>query len=306
TKELAELMGGEAGVESQLGVGSDFWFTARLLRGVKAVARKAAEALTLDGCNQLQALRILVVEDNELNQRVAKEFLEYNGAAVEIVQNGKEAIDILHGDQSGFDCVLMDVQMPVMDGLEATKIIRSDIKLANTVVIAMTANVDQRDRQRCFEAGMNDFIPKPIDPNILVSILLKWLKSDFVQAESSPIVDVSDTPESDTLVDLSVLAVSLGQNDPVKINKFFLLFVESTKESMEEIDVALTNADFRSIAALGHRLKSAALTVGALSFAECCKELESFKNGGDIERARKVLQHMQLLLEAIEKQLELT
>lgn len=307
SKELAELMGGEVGVESQLGVGSDFWFTVRLSRGVKAESRRPAEVFSLDGTNQLQALRILVVEDNDLNQRVAKEFLEYNGATVEIAQNGKEAIDILNGNQRGFDCVLMDVQMPVMDGLEATKIIRSDIKLANTLVIAMTANVGQKDRQLCFDAGMNDFIAKPIDPNFLVSTLLKWLKSDLTQAKSSHVrdVDVAEMPGTDTLIDLSVLAVSLGQDDPVKMHKYFLLFVDSTKESMKEIEVALTNADLICAAALGHRLKSAALTVGALSFAELCKELESFKNGGEIERAREISQQMQLLLESIEKQLEL-
>lgn len=309
SKELAELMGGEAGVESQLGVGSDFWFTVRLSRGVKAVTRRTAEALSLDGTNQLKARRILVVEDNDLNQRVAKEFLEYNGATVEIAQNGKEAIDILNGSQRGFDCVLMDVQMPVMDGLEATKIIRSDIKLANTLVIAMTANVDQKDRQLCFDAGMNDFIAKPIDPNLLVSTLLKWLKPDSTQAKSlhdMPVTKMPVAENTDTLIDPSVLAVSIGHTDPVKIHKYFVLFVESTKESMKEIEVAVANNDLKTIAALGHRLKSAALTVGALSFAELCKALESFKNGGEIERAKEILQQMQLLLELIEQQLELT
>ncbi len=258
------------------------------------------------GTKQLQALHILVVEDNDLNQRVAKEFLEYNGAVVEIAQNGKGAIDILNGSQRSFDCALMDVQMPIIDGLEATKIIRSDSRLTDTLVIAMTTNVDQKDRQLCFDVGMNDFIAKPIDFVFLVSILLKWLKSDSTQAKSLRVMDVAGMPDKDTLIDLSVLAASIGQNDPVKIHKYFLLFVESTKESMKEVETALTNADLMCVAVLGHRLKSASLTVGALSFAELCKELESLKNGGEIKRAKEILQQMQLILELIEKQLELT
>lgn len=98
--------------------------------------------------------------------------------------------------------------MPVMDGLEATKLIRSSKKLANTLVIAMTANVDQKDKPRCFDAGMNDFIAKPIGPNILVLTLLKWLKPSLIQVVPS---DVKiEAPVTDKLIGLSVLAASIG------------------------------------------------------------------------------------------------
>jgi CheY-like chemotaxis protein len=122
---------------------------------------------------KLKGFTVLVVEDNELNQLVAKGFLEYGGAAVAIANHGKEALDMLC--KQSFDCVLMDIQMPVMDGLEATQMIRANPQWTNMPVIAVTANADQNHRDLCRNAGMNDFLAKPIDPDLLVGTLLKWL-----------------------------------------------------------------------------------------------------------------------------------
>ena len=123
--------------------------------------------LKLKGCT------ILVVEDNELNQQVAQALLEYNGAVVSITSNGQEALDKL--SKENFDCVLMDVQMPVLDGLEATKMIRANPNWSKISIIALTANADQDYRDSCRSAGMNDFLVKPIDPEQLVIIISKWL-----------------------------------------------------------------------------------------------------------------------------------
>ncbi|WP_295623337.1 response regulator [uncultured Nitrosomonas sp.] len=123
--------------------------------------------LKLNGCI------ILVVEDNELNQQVAQGLLEYNGAVVSIAGNGQEALDKL--SKENFDCVLMDIQMPVMDGLEATKMIRANPQWFNMPIIAVTAHADQHYKDSCRSVGMNDFLIKPIDPEQLVRIILKWL-----------------------------------------------------------------------------------------------------------------------------------
>ena len=122
---------------------------------------------------KLKQSSILVVEDNELNQLVVKEILEYAGATVTIAEHGKEALRIL--DQTVFNCILMDIQMPVMDGLETTQRIRADGRWINMPIIALTANADEYHRELCQQAGMNDFLAKPINPDLLINTLLKWL-----------------------------------------------------------------------------------------------------------------------------------
>jgi len=122
---------------------------------------------------ELKGFTILVVEDNELNQMVAKGLLEYNGASVAIANHGKEALEILRNEK--MDCVLMDIQMPVMDGLETTQMIRANAQWADLLIIAVTANADHQYKDLCRSVGMNDFLTKPINPELLVNTLLKWL-----------------------------------------------------------------------------------------------------------------------------------
>lgn len=129
--------------------------------------------LIQDTHQELKGFTILVVEDNELNQMVLKGLLEYNGASVAIANHGKEALEILRNET--IDCVLMDIQMPVMDGLEATQMIRANAQWADLLIIAVTANADHQYKDLCRSVGMNDFLTKPINPELLVNTLLKWL-----------------------------------------------------------------------------------------------------------------------------------
>lgn len=129
--------------------------------------------LIQDAHQELKGFTILVVEDNELNQMVAQGLLEYNGASVAIANHGKEALEILRNET--IDCVLMDIQMPVMDGLEATQMIRANAQWADLLIIAVTANADHQYKDLCRSVGMNDFLTKPINPELLVNTLLKWL-----------------------------------------------------------------------------------------------------------------------------------
>ena len=183
-KELAGLMGGDVGVDSEPGVGSTFWFTARL--GVPAGAAlldqlgDAAAGLLAQGDSPtLRAARILLVEDNTFNQQIAQELLEESGATVYLANNGVEALQIL--EQAGFDCVLMDLQMPQMDGLEATRRIRATPRLAALPVLAMTATATTEMRMRCLDAGMNDFISKPIRPALMCQTIAAWLPRDVAE-----------------------------------------------------------------------------------------------------------------------------
>jgi two-component system sensor histidine kinase/response regulator len=171
SRKLAVLMGGEVGVQSQVGVGSTFWFTARVALSARGPSEVQEVPISLA---PIQGARILLVEDNDINQIVACELLQDAGFVVDIAENGQVALDCI--GQATYDLVLMDMQMPVMDGVTATRALRAQERYRTLPVIAMTANAMAQDRQRCLEAGMNDFLSKPIEPDNVWNILLKWIE----------------------------------------------------------------------------------------------------------------------------------
>ncbi len=175
TRRLANFMGGDAGAESEPGVGSTFWFTAWLERGrpVEPSIRLREEEATLTLRRLHGNQRILLAEDDAVNRDVALGMLKDTGLTVEMAENGEQAVAMA---PRGYAMVLMDVHMPVMDGLTAARAIRSLPEGAKVPILAMTASVLEEDRQRCFDAGMNDFIPKPVEREQLHALLLKWLR----------------------------------------------------------------------------------------------------------------------------------
>jgi two-component system sensor histidine kinase/response regulator len=181
TRGLAQLMGGDAGVESSPGQGSTFWFTARLQR-VAASSFTSAAALremrragvrTGTTATRFEG-RVLLAEDNPTNQFVLLKLLRDLGVHVDLAENGRDAVDQL--TEQPYDLVLMDMQMPEMDGLAATREIRRLPARADTPIVALTANAFTEDRERCLQAGMNGFLPKPIDPTLLREALERWLR----------------------------------------------------------------------------------------------------------------------------------
>lgn len=171
TRHLARLMGGEAGAESELGKGSTFWFTARLARTQEVPDAATPKATGSGLLPHHHGARILLAEDNAINLEVAVALLSRAGFKVDTVENGREAVRKTRAGD--YDLILMDIQMPEMDGLEATRVIRSfDAELP---ILAMSANVFAEDRQACAEAGMNDFVAKPINLNAMFNTLAKWL-----------------------------------------------------------------------------------------------------------------------------------
>jgi PAS domain S-box-containing protein len=168
-KQLAELMGGEIGVESVHGNGSTFWFTIRCRAGAPPQISRPREAHAI---RAEQRLRILVAEDNPVNQIIVQAVLEGDGHDVVLVGNGLEAVEAIKS--ANFDLVLMDVSMPEMDGTMATQIIRGlEGKFSDIPIIALTANAMAEHREECKSAGMNDFVTKPFEPNDLLAAIAR-------------------------------------------------------------------------------------------------------------------------------------
>ena len=308
SRQLATLMGGEVGVESLPGEGSMFWFSAQLHPAPPAEAHTDGRKTTAHGpasigsnLDVIKDARILVAEDNLLNQQVAVDLLEDVGARVRLASNGQEAIDLLQ--QRQFDCVLMDLQMPTMDGLQATRFIQTQPQLARIPIIAVTANASKEDRNRCLEAGMVDFISKPFDPEHFYATVVKWLSpthgkepladavaaSDEWPVQTAAAVDLSAS-DADTL-DLSVLSRNVAGNHQ-RMRKYAAMFADSIPETLAELQSTLALADISKLTDLAHRLKASSRMVGAMGFAAMCQSLEELQPDGTLEQAAAIVHAM--------------
>jgi signal transduction histidine kinase/CheY-like chemotaxis protein len=174
SKALTERLGGRIWFESSPGAGSAFTFTAMFTAATDARAAKR-EPAAADDANDYAGGHILVAEDNPINLQIIERVLRRYGITVESALNGREAVDKVLAPGAHFDAVLMDVQMPEMDGMEATRLIRRKFDAAQLPIIAMTAHAMEADRRLCLEAGMNDHLPKPLDPAAVAQMLRRWL-----------------------------------------------------------------------------------------------------------------------------------
>jgi PAS domain S-box-containing protein len=311
SKSLAELMGGEVGVESRFGHGSTFWFTVRAgigearrkepaplpgprhrHRGDDDGERGSARAWPTDrqsseGAPQdirlaaPKGARILLVEDNDINQHVACEILRDAGFEVDVAENGQACLEMVRPGRYG--AVLMDMQMPVMDGVTATVELRKDARFASLPIIAMTANAMQRDRERCLGAGMNDFITKPIDPSALCDLLLRWLAapaSDKVPAPASAAgVAPGAVEPRPVLAAVPGLDVATGLSRMMGKKPLYLAmlrrYVDGQRSCPSELRHALDHGDWPTAERLAHTAKGVSGNIGAVALPAHAQALEA-------------------------------
>jgi two-component system, sensor histidine kinase and response regulator len=241
--------------------------------------------------------RVLVVEDNPINQEVANAMLRSLDVQVTLASNGQEAVELVQN--CDFDLVLMDCQMPVMDGFQATAAIRS-LPLGrgeHLPIAAVTANALQGDEQKCLDAGMNDFLPKPFKLAQLQALLARWLPhagnkgSTNAALESAGARDAALAPGSDA-IDLRVLQ-TVRELDPVGgmdlVKTILRIFIESAGESVSRVENAILARDGGQLAAAAHALKSSTANVGAKILSEFYRQLEQLGREGRLADARELL-----------------
>ncbi|MFM7192756.1 MAG: response regulator, partial [Microcystaceae cyanobacterium] len=233
---------------------------------------------TSDLWSQLQTIQgasILLVEDNEINQEVAIELLEDAGFAVDLAENGQIALDKVK--TADYDLVLMDMQMPVMDGVSATIAIRQYPQCQNLPIVAMTANVMSGDRQRCLEAGMNGHVGKPIEPEELWKTLLQWIKPREYQRPNSPSVTSSNITEP-VIPMIPQLDTQDGLRRVLGKKTLYLSmlrkFLASQSSFQSQITAALETGDHQTAERLAHTLKGVAGNIGANAVQEAARQLE--------------------------------
>jgi PAS domain S-box-containing protein len=288
SKQLVDLMGGEIGVTSEESRGSEFWFTARFAKQGAALGWTARLPVVRPALRDLHRpdVRILLAEDSITNQMVAMGILQRLGLHADVVSSGREAVEALR--TIPYDLVLMDLQMPEMDGLEATRVVRASGSAASAVpIIAMTAHAMPGDRQTCFDAGMDDYIAKPVTPAALSALLEKWLaKLDETKGlggrrpTSGPSPGLGAAAAISVFDEVALVERAVGDRELAQaIARSFLADIPGRLEALRG---HVACGDAKAVQHQAHTIKGAAATVGGAGVAQLALALERMGHAGDL------------------------
>lgn len=259
TKKLAELHGGAIRVESEVGKGSRFTMEIPYDEVVEQVAARAPQAVAAGAS---RAAHLLLVEDNPVNQRVVLAMLRKKGYSIEVANNGQEALEMLEHSEKEFDLVLMDVQMPVLDGLETTRAIRRDSRWARLPIVAMTAHAMTGDKERCLKAGMTAYLSKPVQAATLISTIEKQLSG----AKEAELVKPQGA-ERDR-------AENMMPEEQVVVRGMLQLFMQLAPERVRKLETAVEGHDMSAMVAEARVIRVAAKQLGNYNLGEAARKLE--------------------------------
>ncbi len=279
SRELAQAMGGDVGYTSTAGRGSSFWFTGIFRPASGADPVTLAGAVGPEPSVPVAPLRVLVVEDNRVNQLVATGMLTALGHTADTAEDGVAALAAL--DDASYDLVLMDVQMPRMDGYEATRALRArEGDGDRTLVIAMTANVVAGERERCLAAGMDDFLTKPVDLEHLTRTLAHWFAGE----------GALDLARLDLLRDMD-------PDDTSYLERVTGRFEETTATAADDLRCAVESRDPDALRAHAHKLAGGAANLGAVEVVALARELEALGDAGTTSGAAPLLPRLATALD---------
>lgn len=262
---LLQMMGGQFSVESSVGKGSTFSF--ELAQEIASNSKKENTEHTQTDSSSLRNIRILVAEDNEINQQIVRELLMHAGVAVMVANNGKEVLEIL--EKHRFDAVLMDMSMPVMDGFEATRQIRAQTCYENLPIIALSGGVTTEEQAKCTIAGTNAFIAKPLDPKQLMATLAFFVGKMGETETTRKTVNLKNLPR----FEIKNFLESLNQNYELA-TRLILTFGEKFKNAASKIETLLTQEKIEEARDFIHDIKGSAGGIGAIELYRASQLLE--------------------------------
>lgn len=291
-RHLARMMGGEVGVSSQPGKGSVFWMTIPLRHGVAPHGEDKAPPP--QSSESLRGKRLLIAEDNLINREVCTEMLRDTGLAIEVAENGLQALEKARATQ--YDAILMDMQMPILDGLEATRAIRALPGYTAIPIIAMTANVFEKDRHDTRAVGMVDHIGKPVDPEELINTLAKWMQQPHAGAPqtvvSQPPSEAAGFPHIPGLDTVNGLKALRGKTESYL--RLLHLYADNHRADGEHLRDCLAREDAPQIRRIAHAIKGAAGAIGAIQVQNLAAELENvIRNQGEDTEIEKLVEKLE-------------